>query len=783
MNPSDLVSAAPWTRVAFTTYALSLSFFEAVILDALLRGGGRNTLILSDPEGVRAGLSEEGARRVGRDYEIEPVACLNRGLFHPKIGVFLQSDDAHLLIGSGNLTFSGWGGNLEQIEHLHPSFAADAFNDTAGFFEQLADSKSLATSAAAACEDLAAALRSVARQGSSNGNVHVLHSLNGPIAEQLALYAEDLGGVTRATVVSPYFDLHGGGLNKLSKELNCSDIFLHAHPAGSVGGQGTNAWPFEAKTEWRAVNVENVFGNDQRPLHAKSIELICRKGRILLAGSANLTNAGLFGDNIEACVLRVQRDSTAYWISSRTISPAKPWIEDVPAEDSENRRLGILSATLENGAINGRVLTPTLSGYASAHLRGPLHTNFIGDVQVGQNGKFEIATAEIEIDTWMNGRLIFRLEKGEKVWEGFVSIALTLELVRRSGSMAPRLIAMLSGTETPDDVATILAWFREDPERLPSSLEVGSGGSEAALPAPAANFVSLHELEAAGMHVPSSSDATENQSETQWRHAMALLRASFAHPRGPWSNESETDDEEENTKARQKRLRKKEKDEKRTLKNFEELLVTMLDPQSNGKHFSMALSLAHFISDRLRPPPPKVRLWLHMILRQVRTLDCPEKEMLVASLLLHHHSSPHGGGSILARRYLIKRGVAPETLKVDPSTVPAFVELLDAEADLEKFLADVISASTMGEQISTYLKAGRGTGPKSGYDSLKLSPYWSRLERALTDPQAFDKLIVLDTAVETCPRCHMNLPTGMLSDLRTKGWASCCSRILLNKDC
>ena len=67
--PLDLVSAHPWRRVAFTTYALSLSFFEAVILDALVRGGGREALILADVQGIRASLSEQGAHRVGKDYE------------------------------------------------------------------------------------------------------------------------------------------------------------------------------------------------------------------------------------------------------------------------------------------------------------------------------------------------------------------------------------------------------------------------------------------------------------------------------------------------------------------------------------------------------------------------------------------------------------------------------------------------------------------------------------------------------------------------------------------
>jgi len=66
MQPLDLISAAPWQRAVFTTYALSLSFFEAVVLDRLVRGGGRNALILADPEGIRAALSEQGARGTGR---------------------------------------------------------------------------------------------------------------------------------------------------------------------------------------------------------------------------------------------------------------------------------------------------------------------------------------------------------------------------------------------------------------------------------------------------------------------------------------------------------------------------------------------------------------------------------------------------------------------------------------------------------------------------------------------------------------------------------------------
>src|SRR4051812_31258696 len=108
LAPADLMAAHPWRRVAFTTYALSLSFYEAVVLDALVRGGSAPALILADAKGVKAALSERGAQRVGKDYNIEPVV-VNGGVFHPKVCVLISPDECHVVIGFGNLTFGGWG--------------------------------------------------------------------------------------------------------------------------------------------------------------------------------------------------------------------------------------------------------------------------------------------------------------------------------------------------------------------------------------------------------------------------------------------------------------------------------------------------------------------------------------------------------------------------------------------------------------------------------------------------------------------------------------------------
>lgn len=83
--PIDLVSAHSRQRAAFAACAPSLSLFEAIVLDALVRAEEREALILADVDGVRAALGEYGARRIGRDYEVEPVAVDRGGVSHPKL--------------------------------------------------------------------------------------------------------------------------------------------------------------------------------------------------------------------------------------------------------------------------------------------------------------------------------------------------------------------------------------------------------------------------------------------------------------------------------------------------------------------------------------------------------------------------------------------------------------------------------------------------------------------------------------------------------------------------
>lgn len=349
--PLHLVSAHPWNRVTFTTYALSLSFFEAVVLDALVRGGGRQALILSDVEGVRGSLSEQGAQRVGKEYEVEPVA-VSSGVFHPKISVFSGGEECHLLVGSGNLTFGGWGGNCEVLEHLHPSFAADAFTDTADFFEQLSNNSRIRHGARDHCAATASDLRRAVQGNTSNGSIRLIHNLERSIAEQMIQYADELGGATQLVVAAPFWD-HGVAIDRLCTALELDRVFIHAHLAGTVFGTAGTNWPSKSHKAVSPVRLDAL--EDQRRLHAKSFEIICKRGRLLISGSANGTAAALEGGhNVEACIIRIQRERTAGWSFSPCEAPAPQESLDSEKEENSNRN-GILRAVLDGDNIVGEI--------------------------------------------------------------------------------------------------------------------------------------------------------------------------------------------------------------------------------------------------------------------------------------------------------------------------------------------------------------------------------------------------------------------------------------------
>ena len=91
-------------------------------------------------------------------------------------------------------------------------------------------------------------------------------------------------------------------------------MFVHAHAHGCVEGVGASNWPRKCGATVKAVRLALIDAQEPRRLHAKALEILCKRGRVLISGSANVTTAALGrGRNVEACVVRIQRERTLGW--------------------------------------------------------------------------------------------------------------------------------------------------------------------------------------------------------------------------------------------------------------------------------------------------------------------------------------------------------------------------------------------------------------------------------------------------------------------------------------
>ena len=139
---------------------------------------------------------------------------------------------------------------------------------------------------------------------------------------------------------------------------------------------------------------------------------------------------------------------------------------DEDNQDEEESR-GVLRAVLDGGEIHAEILTPPMSGVVSVLYITSLAPEPLGKVTLSADRRFQISAASLEKRSWQAGRLVICVkDQNGRLAEGFVSVASFADISKRAGMVARRLMAVLSGTETPADVAAILSWFYEDPNRL-----------------------------------------------------------------------------------------------------------------------------------------------------------------------------------------------------------------------------------------------------------------------------------------------------------------------------
>ncbi len=766
MTQLAVSSGAPWSRVVFTTYALSLTFFETVVLDELVRGGARDILILSDVEGVRCSLSEKGVRGAGRDYRLEPIALSDgKSVFHPKIGAFIGDGDALLTVGSGNLTFGGWANNLEMVEFLHPSFAASAFEDVAGLFEALATHPRCRHYAAESCESLAADLRLSASGQIDRGDLRVLHGMTRGISVQLEELAAGLGGATRLAVASPYFD-DGSGLAALGERLQLSEIFVHRHETTATGTAPN--WPRRGSLAIKPVSFD-FLGDDDRPLHAKAFEVVCRRGRLLVSGSANASSRALGEDgNVEAVTVRIQRQDFTRW--GWTPAAAPPWPPNASEPDeSADTRVGVLRAQLDGSLLSGWVLTPRMTGAARLEQVTNLGLEPLGAVAIDEDGSFRFETPGLETQAWNAGRLVLRVSNDDCAAEGYASSTAATTVARRMGSLAPRLFAFLGGGDTPEDVVALLDWIFRDPDHLPGMM-AQSRQSEPATPGEATLLTSADLSWAPKQQILSGREAGEARIMAR---LVEQLRRSLRTSKGPYEPPLDVDDEPggEGTGADAERQRRQhEVAVARSDTLTQEFLEWALEPDQIDIWGVLALELLNHMAQRLDWSASQILNWLERIAGALtlKSISADDRPLIAGSLLaLIGRLKP-----AVVRAHMIRLRVLETDAVADPSVAPLFIRT--SGTDMASAWAEVVATRSVEEVVAEFVQALRdpANAPVAVLAGSPLKDWcpdeWPILWGALTSDRTRTQVRFGARRLTACPKCYSVLPVTQAEKYRTR---------------
>ncbi|MEO2014102.1 MAG: phospholipase D family protein [Fuerstiella sp.] len=217
-----LPAEEPCLGALFLSYSFDPAFFEDHVLRAVLR-------LTSDPveqaqryhQEARRALQETpvvaivdaAERRPGRRLPFDLLE-VSSAVFHPKAVLLLYRKHARLMIGSGNLTFSGYGGNTElfQCMDLNYDVAADA-TVLRAVDEHLVRVRNLVrrpgTQLQLFRDELQRRLQASPFE-TATASVSIVDSTLGPIIEQLVALLPDDAVIHSLGLLAPFYERDDG---------------------------------------------------------------------------------------------------------------------------------------------------------------------------------------------------------------------------------------------------------------------------------------------------------------------------------------------------------------------------------------------------------------------------------------------------------------------------------------------------------------------------------------------------------------------------------------------
>lgn len=318
-------------RFAFVaTYEFDPAFFERRILPTPAFEGA-SVVVFVDSGRYRDILA---TRRQGsgfdRNYFVIPISRAN-GVFHPKLYLTIGDKVAIASVGSNNCTSAGTGHNFELISTVESPSSGEGSDNArliASIFQQF---QRYAEEAGPVLKWLKRNIFDPATEaypwltyaGDGHQEIELLSSHASPLWPQILARLEGKE-ISQVTLLAPFFDKNLGMVERIRALWPGASIQI-------VSQSGYSNLPIERFVALDASlgNIKLVSVTSQkvgRNMHAKALVFQTPESSFWLAGSANMSNAALAGNNSEACLWLETEQTVAQALKQEelTFAPIDP---------------------------------------------------------------------------------------------------------------------------------------------------------------------------------------------------------------------------------------------------------------------------------------------------------------------------------------------------------------------------------------------------------------------------------------------------------------------------
>lgn len=312
----DIIKRGGYEASIIATFNAHLPFYEEVVLRKLVSAGCRHNIVLMDKGQCAQAWHSESSRPhlAGFAYTLLPVGV--SGAFHPKVCILVGPKKAAILIGSHNLTLSGFGYNQEVTNWIEVTGTQDAegaalLKATWAMFSSWIELErpNLAEEILESAQALSNFINPlIANAGESLGALALCQEPGRPsLFDQIQ--ANIPTGVQRIAVVGAFFDHDLAFIRALHRQWPTAELVVGIDP-------DTVCIPGHPDTSIaRFVDVRSLWPEKHGYLHAKVIlfDNGAVNDAVLVSGSANPSRPAWLApsgySNVETVLLRIGKEA------------------------------------------------------------------------------------------------------------------------------------------------------------------------------------------------------------------------------------------------------------------------------------------------------------------------------------------------------------------------------------------------------------------------------------------------------------------------------------------